>query len=245
LDTLGNSAKYRTAAVLAAAGLGVRSESVIPKQFVELAGKPLYRWPLERLYLSDCIDLIVVAVIDEAVDDIQKQVKDLSGSKPVHVIAGGATRQLSVLQGLTYLENILEASDIMTLALVHDAARPFLSKSLIADVVTAAAEFGAATAAVSVSDTVKKVADSVITETLDREHLMLVQTPQAARLDWLIEAHRSAISHGINTTDDAAILEKFGKKVHTVTGSPFNIKITTPADMELAILLAESPLCAF
>jgi 2-C-methyl-D-erythritol 4-phosphate cytidylyltransferase len=243
---LGNASKYRTAAVLAAAGSGSRyTDGSVPKQFVDLAGKPLYRWSLERLCFSDCIDLIVITALNEAVEDIQSQVQDLSQSKPIHVIAGGATRQLSVYRGLEYLESIMKPLDDRVLTLVHDAARPFLSRSLIDSVLMAAKEHGAATVALPVSDTVKLICDMVIEETLDRKHLALVQTPQAARLNRLIEAHRSAIIHGISTTDDAAILEKFGIKVHVVSGSPFNIKITSPADMELASLLAQSPLSAF
>lgn len=258
---LDNNTKYQGCAVLTAAGIGLRyatsgstsSTSGTPgassaKQFIDLSGKPLYRWSLERLCRSDCIDRIVIATRVELLRDIELQVQDLARTKPIHVIAGGATRQLSVYNGLEYLSSVMDpssTSNSTTVALVHDAVRPFPTRALIKAVFRAATEHGAATAALQVSDTVKRVSGSVITKTLDRERLVLVQTPQAARLDWLIEAHRRAIKDGITTTDDAAILEKYGHKVHTVAGSPLNIKVTSAADMNLAGLLAQSPLANF
>jgi 2-C-methyl-D-erythritol 4-phosphate cytidylyltransferase len=248
----GNSSKYCTAAVLVAAGTGSRyAEGEVPKQFIELAGKPLYRWSLERLCHSNSIDLIIIAAPESALQDVQTQVEDLGQIKPIHVIAGGATRQLSVFNALEHLEKITAHSnnaslaDGMVLTLVHDAARPFLTRQLIESVIAGAMEHGAVTAAIPVADTVKRVAGTVIDETVDRNNLILVQTPQAARLDWLIAAHRNAIKDGTTTTDDAAILEKFGIKVHTISGSLFNIKVTTSEDMKLAAMLAQSPVSAF
>ena len=122
--------------------------------------------------------------------------------------------------------------------LVHDAARPFVTGEMIEETIVAAQVHGACTTALAVTDTVKRVHDGMVVETLDRESLILVQTPQAARFDWLIAAHRKARESGVATTDDAAVLEAAGHKVAVVRGASFNIKVTQAEDLILSELLA-------
>jgi 2-C-methyl-D-erythritol 4-phosphate cytidylyltransferase/2-C-methyl-D-erythritol 2,4-cyclodiphosphate synthase len=145
-------------------------------------------------------------------------------------VQGGARRQDSVANAF---DAIAASADII---LVHDAARPFVTTDIISRAIDAAAEHGAAIAALPVSDTVKRVGGSgrdVIVETVPREQIYLAQTPQAFRRDVLRDAVALGRS-GVDATDEAALAERAGHAVHVVAGDPGNIKITTPADLEAA-----------
>lgn len=231
-------AKLSVCAILAAAGIGTRlreGTEELAKQFLELAGKPIYQWPLLVLSRKPEIDRIVVVTLAEMVSKIACQVADLGLSGKVSVIAGGVTRQESVRLGLEALARLDPAPDIV---LVHDAARPFLTSEIVDATISAARAHGACTACVPASDTIKRVEDDLVVETLDRESLVLVQTPQAARFDWLMAAHEKAVAQGLATTDDAALLEAAGYPVAVVAGSPSNLKITERHDLAVAEALA-------
>jgi 2-C-methyl-D-erythritol 4-phosphate cytidylyltransferase len=122
--------------------------------------------------------------------------------------------------------------------LIHDAARPFVTDAIITDIISAVTIHGACTAAIACSDTVNTVNGGTLGETLDRGQLALIQTPQAARFDWLYSAHELACKNGSATTDDASVLQAAGHKVYTIKGSSYNIKITEPADLVLAEAIA-------
>jgi 2-C-methyl-D-erythritol 4-phosphate cytidylyltransferase len=226
---------FGIAAILVAAGTGSRfaagRDGTQPKQFLELKGRPLYLWSLEALLEHPEIDLVVVATLPEMVAQIQNSVN----SDKLRVTAGGATRQESVYLGLQHLEQHGKPQYV----LVHDAARPFLDRALIDSTIRAVQKYGACTVATPASDTIKKVAGDLITATLNREELVLVQTPQSARFDWLIDAHKSANDRAVGTTDDAAVLEAAGHQVAVVQGSRWNLKITTPEDLIVAEALAD------
>lgn len=140
------------------------------------------------------------------------------------VVVGGATRSESVRCGLAAVP---EAADVI---IVHDAARPLAAPALFTAVAAAAAETGAAICALPVSDTIKRVDDGMVTETLDRNSLVAVQTPQAFEAGLLRRAHAS----GAEATDDAALVELLGAPVRVVPGDTGNFKITTPADLRAA-----------
>jgi len=225
-----------SAAILLAAGIGARCTrpgDKSPKQFMSIGKNPVWVWPFLALAKHQGIDRIVIATLPEMVDAIRTQVQSLPCNKEVTVTAGGATRQESVRLSLKVLETFSPE-----FVVIHDAARPFLTEQIISDTLEGVQRYGACTTAVTASDTVKKVANDVIVETLDRNSLVLVQTPQAARFDWLIKAHEKAHQAGITATDDAAILEQAEHKVVVVKGSPHNLKITQREDLALADALA-------
>jgi 2-C-methyl-D-erythritol 4-phosphate cytidylyltransferase / 2-C-methyl-D-erythritol 2,4-cyclodiphosphate synthase len=216
------------AAVVVAAGQGVRAGGDLPKQFRRIAGQTL----LEHA-LSAFIGAPKVALVQPVIrEDDLKFVGMLIGSMDVLApVSGGATRQASVRAGLEAL-----APRDPDIVLVHDAARPFTSAALIARAIEAAERIGAAIPALPVTDTVKRIdATGSIEATLDRNALRLVQTPQAFAFPALLEAHRRAAKQGRNDfTDDAALAEWAGIKVGVFEGDPGNIKLTTPEDFRRA-----------
>ncbi len=229
------------AAVLPAAGAGERFKHAptdAPKQFVGLDGRPIYLWSLTTLAAHEKVDIIVVVVPQLSLDAVQSEIAQFlpsNHSEKVLVTAGGKTRQNSVHNGLDRLGGL---STPPTYVMVHDAARPLLTTKLIDQVIDSVTTNGACTVAMPVTDTIKKVKDNVVGETLDRSELVQIQTPQAARFEWLLQAHRKAASENFGTTDDSTILEHSGHKVHIVTGSPYNVKITNPEDLSLCQSLA-------
>ena len=181
------------------------------------------------------VERVVIVTLSDMVPVVKREAELLKPDKDVQVIAGGASRQASVFKGLEFLETL---SPCPKMVLVHDAARPFLTGAMIEQTIVGAQLHGACTTALPARDTVKRIEDGMIIETLDRESLILVQTPQAARFDWLIAAHRKAADHGVAATDDAALLEAAGRRVAIVRGASFNIKITEPEDLILSEALA-------
>ncbi len=226
----------RTAAVVPAAGRGLRMGGPIPKQFLSLGGHPLIIHSLRLLQSSAAVDEIVLAVPSSEIDYCLTQIVAAHHfTKVTKVIPGGAERQDSVRHAL---EAVADDVDVV---LVHDAVRPFLTERMVEDVVSAARATGAAIVALPMKDTVKQVGpDRVIERTLDRQGLWLAQTPQAFRRDRLLAAHRKAHTEGVHATDDAFLIEWFGYPVAVVEGSGDNIKVTRPEDMIIgeAILAA-------
>jgi 2-C-methyl-D-erythritol 4-phosphate cytidylyltransferase / 2-C-methyl-D-erythritol 2,4-cyclodiphosphate synthase len=206
----------RTAAILVAAGSGSRFGADVPKQFLPLAGKPVLRHAAETLAAS--VDLM------QPVGDAPAIEAALAGLPHLPVVAGGETRQDSVRRGLDALE--VEAPDLV---LVHDAARPWIPPGTIAALLAALEHADGAIPAVSVADTLKRVANGCIDATVPREGLYRAQTPQAFRYGALLAAHRSVVV-GV-ATDDAALLEAMGKRVEIVAGSEDNIKLTYAEDL--------------
>ncbi len=225
-------------AILAAAGVGSRLAGVAgsgPKQFLALGGRPIYQWSLCELAGHEQVGLVVVATLSDSISTIQAQIEGLGLTGRTIIIAGGSTRQQSVWLGLKELSRRQPPPGYV---LVHDAARPFLTREILDATITVVKEKGACTTCVPASDTVKRVQNGQIVETLDRNSLVLVQTPQAARYDWLVDAHEKAIRDQRATTDDAALLESAGYPVAAVSGSRLNIKITEPHDLVLAEVIA-------
>ena len=220
------------AAVIVAAGRGQRAGGDIPKQYRTIAGIPVIRPTLEAFAGHAQIDVIqpVIHPTDRNLFD------DASGGleKLQQPVAGGATRQISVHAGVQAL-----AAHGPEIVLIHDAARPFLSPDLITRAIDAGREFGAAVPGVAISDTVKKIDDAaMVSETLDRSRLRTVQTPQAFAFSLIAEAHRRAEAAGRDDfTDDAALAEWAGHRVHVFAGEAGNVKLTTNEDFTRAELL--------
>ncbi|MFN8553050.1 MAG: 2-C-methyl-D-erythritol 4-phosphate cytidylyltransferase [Candidatus Obscuribacterales bacterium] len=229
------------AAVLPAAGAGERFKakpSDAAKQFVGLDGRPLYLWSLSTLAAHRQIEVIALCVPEMSLDTVQAEIKRLlpeTQASKVIVTAGGLTRQNSVHNGL---ERLSQLSQPPTFVMVHDAARPLLTEKLINQVIESVTANGACTVAMPVTDTIKRAKDNIVGDTLDRNELVQIQTPQAAKFEWLLNAHRKAAADNFGTTDDSTILEHSGHKVHIVMGSPYNLKITNPEDLSLCQSLA-------
>ncbi|HXV69197.1 MAG TPA: 2-C-methyl-D-erythritol 4-phosphate cytidylyltransferase [Nitrospira sp.] len=217
----------RTVALVPAAGRGLRMGGSVPKQYLAIGGLPLVVHSLRVLQTSSSIDAVVLAVPESDIAYCQSDIVKAHGfSKVIKVVAGGAERQDSVRLALAAVERDTE------IVLVHDAVRPFLTHSMVTDVVTAARATGAAIIALPMRDTVKQVgACHLIERTVDRSSLWLAQTPQAFRRAWLAEAHDKARLEGVRATDDAYLIEWSGRPVAVVEGSGDNIKVTRPEDM--------------
>ena len=215
------------AAMVPAGGTGTRMGNEIPKQFLQLGGVPLLIHALRVLESSKAIAEIVVVVPEDAVTYCQQELlPQFPLSKVSTVTAGGARRQDSVWNGV-------QAVDERTkIVVVHDAVRPFVTGTMIEEVVDGARTHGAAIVAIPLHDTVKRAApDGMIETTLDRQRLWSAQTPQAFNVELLREAHRSSQEAGIDATDDAFMVEQIGHRVAIVNGSPDNIKVTRPEDL--------------
>lgn len=223
----------RVAAVIVAAGRGERVGAGLPKQFLPLRGVPVLVRAVRPFQASPLIDEVVVVVPAETVEQVRRLLRQHGLSKVTAAVEGGPTRQESVRRGLA----ALGASDLVV---VHDGARPLVQQSIIARVVEAAREDGAATAALPATETIKVVdRTGRVDATLDRERVWIVQTPQAFRTAWLVDAHERAPQDGANATDDAGLVERAGYPVRVVLGSPENLKITTGDDLSLAEALLD------
>jgi 2-C-methyl-D-erythritol 4-phosphate cytidylyltransferase/2-C-methyl-D-erythritol 2,4-cyclodiphosphate synthase len=219
----------RVAAIVVAAGKGVRAGGDLPKQFRRVGGDTL----LQRA-LSAFTDVPAVSLVQTVIrpDDLALVRTLTDGMDILPPVAGGATRQASVRAGLEALEP--REPEIV---LIHDAARPFASSELIARAIATAEITGAAIPGLQVTDTVKCIdrTTGTIETTLDRNSIRLVQTPQAFAFPALLKAHRYAATQGCNDfTDDAALAEWAGMKVSVFEGEPGNIKLTTPDDFARA-----------
>lgn len=183
-------------------------------------------YALEAFRACREISEIVLVVAPEDVERARRTLVEPGAARSERVVAGGADRCASVAAALA------EVAESCELVLVHDGARPFVKPELIRRCLKAAAEHGAAVAAVPFTDTVKEVdADGVVAATLDRSRLWLVQTPQAFRRRLLLEAHEATAGAGVTATDDAALVERLGHHVYVVEGDPANIKVTYPEDV--------------
>jgi 2-C-methyl-D-erythritol 4-phosphate cytidylyltransferase len=220
-------------ALLVAAGAGERLALDRPKAFAELRGRPLLAESLERLDLCIWVDAIVVAAPAGWEEPVILLAEELAASKVVSCVTGGATRAESVRAALA------DVDEAALVVLVHDAARPLLDDDVVERVLGPLAEgFDGVVPAVSVSDTVKRVARGVVVETVAREGLVAAQTPQA----FLAPALRRAFDRDLaDATDCALLVERAGGRVAVVDGDPKLFKVTTAADLALVEALLASP----
>lgn len=210
--------------VLPAAGSGKRMGAGQNKLFLELLGKPILIHTLEVFEQDRNCTGIWLAVKPEERVLIQEMLVSYGISKVKGLPDGGAERQHSVHSCMKEMEQV----DIV---LVHDAARPFITHDIIANLVQSANDFGAAIAGVRAKDTMKKVRDGIIEETVDRESLWMIQTPQAFRFDLIVEAEDVAEKVGFLGTDEAMLVERLGHAVHIVESTYENVKMTTKEDL--------------
>ncbi len=240
--------------IIPAAGLGTRmsppagksAKSRSSKQFTEIQGSPILVHTLRKFESSTSVSEIYIALRKNEIASFRdKLAKNQNGisHKPIHLVEGGDHRQQSVSNVLAVIS--ASPDDVV---LVHDGVRPFVTIEIIENVIQAAQRQGAAIAGIPAVDTVKQVdrtADgAIITATMPRERLVMAQTPQGFRYDVLKKAFEEANADGFLGTDEASLVERSGHAVAVVMGSQKNIKITSPADLELAEFYAETELHA-
>ena len=228
LKKIREARRPRCAALVAAAGSSSRMGGV-NKLLEPLDGIPVLARTLTALQLAEQVDEIVVATREEDLVEISRLCQTYGITTCTKVIRGGESRAHSVLLAA------LEVSSETELLAVQDGARPLVTPELIDRVITAAARCDAAAPAVPVKDTVKTVReDGAVEQTLDRDTLRAVQTPQVFQADLLKAALQSAVESQIPITDDCSAVERLGKVVFLVEGDEENLKITTPVDLILA-----------
>jgi len=228
----------RTAALIVAAGRGVRAAAAVPKQYASLGGTSVLARTLGAFLTHPGIDLVQATIAAEDEGRYAAAVASLGSAKLLPPVVGGATRQVSVRNGLRALEPHAPER-----VLIHDAARPFVTHDVIARVLAALGNGPAAIAAVPVTDTVKQTgADNRVAATLDRDRLWSAQTPQGFRFADILAAHARADAAGRDDmTDDAGVAEWAGLPVTLVMGSPANRKLTTAEDLAMADRAAVLP----
>jgi 2-C-methyl-D-erythritol 4-phosphate cytidylyltransferase len=217
----------RVAAIVPAAGRGERLGPGAPKALRLLGGVPLLVHAVRALSRARLVDLVVVAA--PAGDEAEVRAILDTYEAEVRVTTGGATRQESVRRALESLEPDVDV------VLVHDAARPLAPSDLVDDVVQAVAQGAEAVVpALPVADTIKRVENGRVVETLRRDGLYAVQTPQGFTRALLTKAHEAAVIDGFAGTDDASLVERLGGEVLVVPGHPDAVKVTRPADLAVA-----------
>lgn len=214
------------AAIIVAAGSGSRMGSDIPKQFMEVGGKPVLAYTLDKFQNCTKIDEIIIVTRSDSIV-LCKSIVDTYGYSKVSVITeGGSTRQQSVKLGLAQM------SSEPGYVLIHDGARPMIAIDTISKCIDSVVEHNAAAVGVPMKDTVKYSDNGkFITKTVDRSRLWLIQTPQAFEKNLILQCHERADSEGFDATDDCMLAEHFGINVALVEGEYENIKITSPSDI--------------
>jgi len=216
----------KVGAIIPAAGRGKRIGASVPKQFLEIQGRPLLHHTLTVFASCKLIDYVVLVMPRADVDEMGEDW--LNKYEIVRkVVVGGEQRQDSVYNGFSFLE---EGTDIVV---VHDGVRPFTTPQMIIATVEAAQQHGAAITAIPVSDTVKQAADGFVKQTVSRDGLWRVQTPQAFQCGLLQQAFKKAKKDSYYGTDEGSLVEYLGERVKIVPGSELNIKISRKEDLVL------------
>ena len=233
MDNLESTPAPNSVAVLVpAAGEGHRLGGT-RKQFRMLGDRPLLVQVLLLFEQHPSIGHLAVAVPTDQVQAASDRLRAEGLSTLTAVVSGGEHRQASVRHALRAVPDPVDT------VLVHDAARPFVSATQIEAVVQAVRTKGAAALAIPVADTLRHGNNDLLGDTVSRENLYRMQTPQGFRRSWLEEAHRRATADGVVTTDDVELVQRMGHAVQLVSGARRNFKITTPADWKLAQQLWE------
>ena len=225
-------------AIVVAAGKGRRMAAPLPKQYLLLAQKPVLYHTLSAVWACKKVSGIFLAVAKNDMAFCKEKVLSLPLPGPVHLVAGGKTRQQSVFNALLALEKTAKPDDVVA---IHDGVRPFVRPDQVDACIESAQKGGACILALPASDTLKHVdPDGRILRTADRSGVWLAQTPQAFCFGLIMDAHKKAARQGLRATDDAMLLEELGLPIYVAPGSRLNIKLTTAEDMVLARALART-----
>jgi len=227
-----SSPAIRAAFVIAAGGTGIRMSAGVPKQFLEIAGKPVLLLTVEAVAALEAVVQIVIALPTEHIVRAEAALAGRSPRIRPECVAGGHNRQASVKNGCARVR-----SDVDVI-LVHDAVRPLCPREVMERTLEAAWEKGAAVPGLQATETIQRVSrKGRVLKTPPREELYAIQTPQAFKARLLCEALELAEEKGFLGTDESSVVRWAGHPVTVVPGSPDNIKITRPLDMEIARLL--------
>ncbi|HCS75393.1 MAG TPA: 2-C-methyl-D-erythritol 4-phosphate cytidylyltransferase [Clostridiales bacterium] len=219
--------KYPVTAVILAAGKGLRMGGLLPKQFQELAGRPMLVHALEAFDAAPSVNAIVIVSSEEELIR-EKILKHWLIKKPIFFAEGGRERQYSVWNALNAIEN-------SELVVIHDGVRPLVQVRVIEESIAAARQFGAAAAGMPSKDTIKEVNEQGFSiRTPDRSRLWMIHTPQAFKFSLLKDAHLKARQESWLGTDDSSLVERMGHPVKLIEAGYDNIKITTPEDLVVA-----------
>jgi 2-C-methyl-D-erythritol 4-phosphate cytidylyltransferase len=225
------------AAIIPVAGQGKRFGGKTPKQFLKIGNESIIEITLKKFISLAEIDYGIIVVPESerpASEDLFSKIDGFD--RKFKIVTGGIERQDSVYNGL---RKVPSGTNIV---LVHDGVRPLVSSRLIRNSINSAIKTGACIAALPVKDTIKRVKNDTVLETIPREHLWQVQTPQAFRYSVLMSAHEKARGENFYSTDESALVEWSGHPVSIVPGEHQNIKITTAADLEICRLYYKNAL---
>ncbi|MCK4978976.1 MAG: 2-C-methyl-D-erythritol 4-phosphate cytidylyltransferase [Candidatus Delongbacteria bacterium] len=234
---MGSLNMKKTTAIITAAGSGKRMDSAIKKQYLELQHKSILSHTLEKFEKIDRIDDIILVCPKEDIEFVRNEIiKKYDYKKIISVIAGGKERQNSVFNALQNTK--CRYDDII---LIHDGVRPFVSEDSVLNSIDNAIEFGAAVVGVRPKNTIKTLRSGSINETLNRDVLFSVQTPQTFQFDIIKNCYDKAFEDKFFSTDDSALVEKYADHIQIVPveGDYFNIKITTEEDLVFAKAILE------
>ena len=214
-------------AIIVAAGKGERMKNKINKPLLHLAGKPMLYWTLKS-FVDSSVDNILIVANPAEIEDLSALIAEHAIEKVLGILPGGEKRQDSVSNGLDFLPDQTEV------VAVHDGARPLITPEHIDKLIADLKGYDGVVPAVKPIDTIKVARENTVDETLDRQNLRAIQTPQIFKRKPLVESYAKAKSDGFYGTDDASLLERYGYSVKISEGSYDNIKITNPVDLELA-----------
>ena len=224
----------RNIAIITAGGIGKRLKGLTIKQFTKIKGRPLLFWTVDKFVFHEEIDEIIITLPKDEIDVYSKLIIKEYPQKKIKIIAGGNLRQNSVYNAL------LASPEDTSFVLIHDAVRPFVTKEEISQLLVLAKEKRAVIPVSKIRNTLKKIENSQITNTVPREDLVNALTPQVFSYELVLECHNKARNNKLHFTDDAAILEHFGYDVWTLECSEHNFKITDPFDMKIAKFIIEN-----
>ncbi|MFO8085585.1 MAG: 2-C-methyl-D-erythritol 4-phosphate cytidylyltransferase [Desulfobacterales bacterium] len=227
----------KSVAIIVAAGSGIRMNSQVPKQYLPLQGRPVLSHTLAIFENCRAISRIYLVIPRKDFDFVRRKILcHCSHKKDITLIEGGNERQDSVFNGLCSLK----ADE--KFVVVHDGVRPLILPETIEACLVGASKYGACIMGLAAKETVKQVdKDHFIQKTLFRDTVWMAQTPQAFGCELLRKAHHQAKTEGYRGTDDASLVEKMGVRIKIISGTLYNIKITTPEDLALAeIVMASS-----
>jgi 2-C-methyl-D-erythritol 4-phosphate cytidylyltransferase len=218
--------------IIVAAGKSERMGSDVDKAFLSLGTRPVLAYSLLAFEQCPMIDGVVLVVRKDRMDSARGLAQIFGCDKVRKIIAGGLSRQLSVMNGLA------ELGDDVRTVVVHDGARPCVTSDLICETIKSAKRHGSGVAAVKITDTIKEVdRGMVVARTVDRKKLWAVQTPQSFKVELLTRAYGNVEKKKLAITDEASAVEALGEPVHLVPAPLANIKITTPEDLALAAMI--------
>jgi len=226
-------------AIITAAGSGQRMNYSKKKQFIEIEGKPILLYTLDKFIQAQCFDSIIITCPASDVVFLEDILFGKFGYErnQISIIPGGKRRQDSVYNALKIID---ETTEIVA---IHDSVRPFVKISEIVESVELARKHGAVTLAHPVKNTIKQVEDNQVIKTLDRKNLWEIYTPQTFRVKLIKKAHEFAKTKNLTVRDDAELVEIFGKNVYVLKSSSENIKVTNRFDLKIAKMILKEKNC--